>query len=226
VGDVHGCAAELEELLRVAGYDRNRHRCIQVGDLYTRGPDPMGVWNLVRRHEIECVVGNHERHLLKLLPSDAGKKGRDRAPLRNGFLADPHFGGRLEEVLTELRALPLWIRSTPGAPAHPWVVVHAGVDPFTGFSPQCKPKTLTTIRLWPPAGNPSRHWHDFYRGEELVIFGHDAIGGLVERRDRDGRARAIGLDSGCVYGGRLTGYWIERDCLVSVPARHAWWPVR
>ncbi|MAE71315.1 MAG: hypothetical protein CME06_12720 [Gemmatimonadetes bacterium] len=226
VGDVHGCADELEELLGRAELDPALHRCIQVGDLFTRGPNPAGVWELVRGYGIECLRGNHETFLLDLLPRLATGEavGNERELKR--FAAATAAEGELAHLIETLAALPLWIRSAPGDRSHPWVVVHAGVDPHTGFSPDAPVETLTQIRLWPPSGNLSTHWHDFYRGDELVIFGHDAIGGLVEWRDVSGKPRAIGLDTGCVYGCRLTGYWIERDTFISVPARATWWPVR
>ncbi len=225
IGDVHGCADELEELLGRVEFDPALHRCIQVGDLFTRGPNPTGVWELVRAYGIECLRGNHETLLLDLLPRLAkGEVGKDADVER--FAAALAAEGEMETLVETLATLPLWIRSAPGDRSHPWVVVHAGVDPRAGFSPEAAVETLTRVRLWPPSGNPSTHWHDFYRGNELVVFGHDAIGGLVEGRDRSGRPRVIGLDTGCVYGGRLTGYWIERDTFVSVPARATWWPVR
>jgi hypothetical protein len=46
-----------------------------------------------------------------------------------------------------------------------------------------------------------------------VVFGHDAVRGLQTRE------HAIGLDTGCVYGGWLTGVWLPDRDLVSVPAR-------
>ena len=46
-----------------------------------------------------------------------------------------------------------------------------------------------------------------------MIYGHDAVRGL-----QDHRPRTLGLDTGCVYGGVLTGYLLEDDRIVSVPA--------
>jgi hypothetical protein len=53
------------------------------------------------------------------------------------------------------------------------------------------------------------------------VFGHDAQGGLV-RVMRDGTPWIMGLDTGCVYGGVLTGWWVEQDRLLQVPARRVY----
>ena len=70
--------------------------------------------------------------------------------------------------------------------------------------------------------NPSRRkgvaWYDVYRGEKIVLFGHWPA---PEPRRAE---RAIGLDTGCVYGGRLTAYIIESDEFVGVPAHHVYDP--
>jgi bis(5'-nucleosyl)-tetraphosphatase (symmetrical) len=60
---------------------------------------------------------------------------------------------------------------------------------------------------------PFRAWDEFYRGETLVIHGHWARRGFYRG------ARTMGLDSGCVYGGALTGWCHEEDRIVQVPAR-------
>ena len=56
VGDVHGCSRELKKLLKKT----RPTRVILVGDLFTKGPDPAGVWKLIRKHDAEAVLGNHD----------------------------------------------------------------------------------------------------------------------------------------------------------------------
>ena len=60
-------------------------------------------------------------------------------------------------------------------------------------------------------------WYNKYTGKRRVIFGHDAARGRV-RIERDGEPYLIGLDSGCVYGGELSGYLVEEDRIFSVKA--------
>lgn len=61
VGDVHGCSLELERLLSLGQPDR----VVLVGDLFTKGPDPRGVWELIKSIGAEAVMGNHDRRVLK-----------------------------------------------------------------------------------------------------------------------------------------------------------------
>src|SRR5580692_7866895 len=63
VGDVHGCRAELEALLDVIRFTTG-DQLVLVGDLLARGPDSLGVLDVVRRVGALFVRGNHEEKLL------------------------------------------------------------------------------------------------------------------------------------------------------------------
>ena len=164
-------------------------RVIFVGDMFNKGPDPDGTWKLIQEHRAEAVLGNHDRKVVSLA---SGKK-KWRAP---------------EAAIAWLRGLPLSIEGDG------WLVVHAGIDPLRGLA-HTNEDQLLTMRRWPDddrADNP--FWWELYTGDRLVIYGHDAVRGL-----QDHRPKTLGLDSGCVYGRRLSGYLLEDDAIVSVPAR-------
>jgi hypothetical protein len=76
-----------------------------------------------------------------------------------------------------------------------------------------------------PDVHDGSRWWSTYHGTARVIFGHDAVRGRV-RVMRDGLPQVIGLDSGCVYGGFLSGYLIESDEVVSVRAKKVYCAVR
>ena len=190
VGDVQGCVAELRDLLRVAGFDRRRHRLALCGDLVNRGPDSAGVLRLARDLDALTVLGNHEVALLE---------GRRSATLDE---VRAQLGSALAEWLAWIEARPTFILGDG------YILVHAGIAP--GKRPeQCTREELTELRT--VDGQP---WFDFWRGPETVIFGHWAQRGKVDLE------RCKGLDTGCVYGGRLTGLWWPRLEWLSVPARH------
>jgi hypothetical protein len=191
VGDVHGCSAELAALLSLA----RPTRLILVGDLFTKGPDPDGVWRLIRQHGAEAVLGNHDDFVLKRWRL----RGERHAPA---------------EAISWLETLPLSL-SGPG-----WLCVHAGLNPTAGLA-GTDARTALTVRRWPDdTDERSPFWWQRYAGPPLVIYGHDAVRGLVDRRPD-----TLGLDTGCVYGGRLTGYLLEEDALLSVPAAMAYCPI-
>lgn len=211
IGDVHGCATALSALIERLEYDPKHDRLYLTGDAFSRGPDPLGVWDILQAMRAEMVLGNHDDWLIRLLEDRlAGgslcleaDRDRDQVAALWPVAAD---------VLAWLKARPLFI-DAPG-----FLLVHAGVHPKAGLAGTDRSQLLT-IRLWPPAkGIVGPRWHDFYEPiDKPILFGHDAPGGLVVKRRRDGTPTAIGLDSGCVYGRALTGYVLETDTIVQVP---------
>lgn len=195
VGDIHGCREPLERLLDAVGFVRGVDLLVPIGDLVNKGPDSNGTVDLLIELEAAPVLGNH-----------------DLAWLRRGRFAERHVE---------------WIRSQPIVRRFDDVIaVHAGLHPHWG---EAKLEALTptdvdyavTIRYcdrdgkrpaseWPPPGPPFRPWDDFYTGSRRVVFGHWARRGLVVR------PQCVGLDTGCVYGGKLSAWIAEEDRIVQV----------
>ena len=217
VGDLHGCATEFEELLGRLEFDADSDRLLLVGDAFTRGPEPLAVWRSIERIGAEMVLGNHDAKLLDRLRRR--RSGRpDRSMKSSRRMALDALMPVVDELVDWLADCPLYIegRMPDGLP---WVLVHAGIHPEQGLEGTTRQEFLK-IRAWPPTlGILGPRWYEFYDGERLVIFGHDALRGLVFRRRSDDRPQLIGLDTGCVYGGRLTGYILEEDRLVQVKSR-------
>lgn len=203
VGDVHGCAEELAQLVRQVQPDR----VVLVGDLFTKGPDPAGVWAQIRDGAFAATLGNHDERLLAVL--DARREDDAAAEVVARLdSADPAWA-------PWLRDLPLF-HEVAG-----FTVVHAGLHPSGDLDATTREMALY-LRRWPDdrdLHNP--FWYQVYQGSRRVIFGHDAVRGLV-RVERQGRPHIIGLDTGCVYGGKLSGYLPEEDRIVQVPARAVW----
>ncbi|HEX4515702.1 MAG TPA: metallophosphoesterase [Polyangiaceae bacterium] len=180
VGDVHGCRRELEQLL-----DRIRFssgdRLVFVGDLIARGPDSLGVLDVARRTGALIVRGNHEQKLLDWHDDEETELGRTHLEVAQA-MRDVDW--------TLLETSPLWL----DLPEHGARVVHAGVVPGVPIEQQ-DPNTLMRIRT---VGKRKTPWGERYRGAPHVVFGHNALGGLQMH------AWATGLDTACVYGGRLS----------------------
>ena len=209
VGDVHGCREELEDLLEESGWEEGDD-LVLVGDLVAKGPDSLGVVRLAQKLGARAVRGNHDQHCLKWW--HARQAG---APLPQLKPAHQRVADALEEEDWRwLAALPLWIE----LPEHDALVVHAGLVADLPLEDQ-DPYDLMNMRSILDDGTASRSytegtpWAALWPGPRLVIFGHDAVRGLQNR------SHAIGLDTGCVYGGWLTAVWLPRRDLVSVPAR-------
>ena len=209
VGDVHGCREELEDLLEQSGWEED-DQLVSVGDLVAKGPDSLGVVRLLRKLGARAVRGNHDQHCLKWW--DARLAGDEPPKLKP---AHQEVADALEEEDWRwLAGLPLWIELEE----HDALVVHAGLLPDLPLEDQ-DPYDLMNMRSILDDGAASRSytegtpWAERWPGPRLVVFGHDAVRGLQTR------PHAIGLDTGCVYGGWLTGVWLPERDLVSVPAR-------
>ena len=207
VGDVHGCFDELTALLRRVGLGES-DRLVCVGDLVVKGEKSREVLDLFRT-DARCssVIGNHDRALLEFW-----KGTRAEGELKPSQLecARQLEDGR-ELYAAYLESLPGYIELG----SH--VVVHAGLRPGVPLAEQTL-DDLTALRTLGPdrecrEGTP---WYEVYEGERTALFGH-----WPAAEPRRG-PRAIGLDTGCVYGYLLTAYVVETGEFQSVPARRAY----
>lgn len=232
VGDVHGCATELDELLTAARFAQGVDRLVLVGDLVARGPDSARVVEQMVSLGARAVRGNHDERVLTWWRV-AEEFGRREAS-RRVKLSERH-----KEVVRQfkprhfesLEALPLML----SLPEHEVMVVHAGVDPARPL-PTNDEDTLLTVRSVDAAGKASRRltgtpWASLWRGPQHLVFGHDA------RRNLQLEPFATGLDTGCCYGRQLSALVLDagepvshdpdarRRQLVQVQARQAWCPM-
>ena len=223
VGDIQGCARELELLLERAGFRKDAHRLIPVGDTINRGPDAPGVLDMLDRARAEPILGNHERALIAIHYSGDVPPWAESP--RSAY-AQLMAAGQWEAEIKRIAQWPLW-RDGPD-----WIAVHAGLHPLRRPA-HTHPVFLTEVRFCDEGGHLPEHvpkntldppegfkpWFDHYSGESTVIFGHWARRGLVRGE------KTRGLDTGCVYGGRLTGLWWPDDTLVQVDALKNYRPV-
>ena len=202
VGDIHGCFDELCDLLTLIKL-QNQDRVIAVGDLVVKGPKSPEVLELfIRDHRFSSVIGNHDRKLRQRWRGEPVSLTKEQRRALNEL--EPHR----DRYYEYLRSLPYTI----DLGSH--IVVHAGLRPGVPLRRQMA-SDLTEIRTM--GADPSRRtgvpWFDVYRGPKTVLFGHWPA-------SKPRRApHAIGLDTACVYGGRLTAFIVEKGDFVSVAAR-------
>jgi len=234
VGDIQGCAKELERLIEAIRFDPARDQLWSVGDLINRGPDSLAVLRLWREIGGRAVLGNHDIYGLRAFA--------DRSRRKFDTLDALFDAPDAEKLLAGLRRLSLLVHlpSLDGGP-DTWVV-HAGVHPHwsdlevvaeriqatrddPGWLESPDVAFATRVRCCDADGTRVKHsggidscpagsrpWDDFYRGAALIVHGHWAQRGYYRGE------RTLGLDSGCVYGGRLTAWCQQEDRVVSVPA--------
>lgn len=207
VGDIHGCYDELLALVERAGLGES-DRLISVGDLVTKGEKSREVLDLFSRDaRLSAVIGNHDRALLEYWKGERGEK--DLKPAQKRCANELKEG--CERYTAFLETLPGYI----DLGSH--VVVHAGLRPGVALEEQSL-DDLTGLRTL-GADRESRTgtpWYELYDDDKTALFGHWPA--AAPRRG----PRAIGLDTGCVYGYKLTAYVIETGEFHSVPALRAY----
>lgn len=223
IGDVHGCHAELVELLDRLGYDVGAspiahpagRRAVFVGDLVDRGPGVAEVldvvMSMVNAGSALCIAGNHENKLGRAL---AGRK----VQMTHG----------LAESLAQLEQRAHSFRETVaqfinGLISHyvldggRLVVAHAGLPERYHGRASARVRDIAlygdTDGESDEYGVPVRYpWADDYRGSAAVVYGHTPVPAAEWVNN------TICVDTGAVFGGELTALrWPERE-LVSVPA--------
>ena len=233
IGDVHGCGDELEALLTELGYRVDREgesfaishpearRLVFLGDLVDRGPRVADCLRLVMDAVDDgvalCVPGNHETKLLRHL------RGR-RVRLTHG----------LDGTVAQLEAEPAAFRDRvaefiDGLVSHylfddgKLAVAHAGMknELLNRSSGAVREFALfgETTGETDEYGFPVRYdWASEYRGEAMIVYGHTPV---VEAEWVNG---TICIDTGCVFGGKLTALRYPERELVSVPAAKVYYP--
>ncbi|MEO6510625.1 MAG: polynucleotide kinase-phosphatase [Nocardioides sp.] len=238
IGDVHGCRSELETLLTRLGYrlvrdDQGRpvdavppdgRRAIFLGDLVDRGPDSPGVLRLVMGmvaagHAL-CLPGNHENKLVRALSGRQVQISHGlETTLEQLEAEDPAFTEQVKEFCDGLVA---HLVLDDGR----LVVSHAGLKEAYHGRASARVRSFAlygdTTGETDEFGLPVRYpWAEDYRGRAMVLYGHTPVPETTWVNN------TLCLDTGCVFGGRLTALRYPEKEIVSVPAERVWYePVK
>ncbi|MFF3314036.1 polynucleotide kinase-phosphatase [Streptomyces sp. NPDC003035] len=224
IGDIHGCRSELETLLATLGYVDGHHpegrTAVFVGDLVDRGPDSPGVlrrvMSMVASGDALCVPGNHENKLGRWLK---GRKVQETHGLAETI---EQLGREPEEFRAEVGAFIDGLVSHYVLDEGRLVVCHAGLpEKYHGrTSGRVRSHALygDTTGETDEFGLPVRYpWAEEYRGRATVVYGHTPVPNTSWVNN------TICLDTGAVFGGKMTALrWPERE-LVDVPAEKVWY---
>ena len=227
IGDVHGCYTELRELVERLGYrvsdddvptvsHPTGRTLVFLGDLVDRGPDSPGCLRLamgaVRSGTALCIPGNHETKLLRKL------RGRD-VRLTHGLAETLE---QLEPLSEEFKADV--IHFIDGLVSHyvlddgNLVVAHAGLKADLQGRASARVREFAlygeTTGETDAFGLPVRYnWAADYRGKAIVVYGHTPV------PEADWLNRTMCIDTGCVYGGKLSALRYPEKELVQVEAK-------
>ena len=232
IGDIHGCYDELMALLNQLGYHQSTvegavgshppsvrppdgRKAVFLGDLVDRGPNNGAVLRLVMGMVNAgcalCIPGNHDVKLLRAL--------QGRNVQRTHGLAETM--AELEQESPEFRAeVEAFI---DGLISHyvlddgKLVVAHAGMKEALQGRASGAVRDFAlygdTTGETDEFGLPVRqNWAEAYRGRATVVYGHTPV------LEAEWLNRTINIDTGCVFGGKLTALRYPERELVSVPA--------
>ena len=223
IGDVHGCIHELRTLLEQLGYSISGdlvtppadRTAVFVGDLVDRGPDTPAVLRLVMGMVASgaawCVPGNHDIKLMRALSGKQVKVSHGLAEsLEQLALETPEFRA---EVIKFIDGLISHYVLDDGR----LVVAHAGMK---GALQGRGSGVVREFALYGETtgetdeyGLPVRaNWAAEYRGSATVVYGH------TPTLEPEWVNRTICIDTGCVFGGKLTALRYPENALVSVSA--------
>jgi polynucleotide kinase-phosphatase len=218
IGDIHGCAGELEELLGKLGYSDFRHpegrALIFLGDITDRGPRNLDCLNTVRRAVQKgalCVCGNHDAKLMRYL------RGR-KVKIGHGLQTTVAELGPLSEE--EKKAFASFLDSLIShyvLDGGNLVVAHAGLKEEYHGRASGRVRSFCmygdTTGENDEFGFPVRlNWAADYRGEAHVVYGHTPIPEAVWLN------KTMNIDTGCVFGGKLTALRYPEMEIVQIPA--------
>lgn len=227
VGDVHGCADELESLLEALGYDVSwrgetvavtppkGRMLIFVGDLVDRGPRSPDVLRIAMAMAEAgtglCVEGNHDNKFGRWLSGMNVKTGHGLQMTIDQMASEsPAFSAKARRFVTSLPPY-LWLDGGR------LVVAHAGLKPEMVGQSGGKVRSFAlygdTTGEVDGFGSPvRRNWALEHPGEPAIVYGH------VAAPEVQAVNNTWCLDTGCCFGGRLTALrWPEQE-LASVPA--------
>jgi protein phosphatase len=229
IGDIHGCREELHALLGRLGYTATdstngggpvfRHaegrKVVFLGDLVDRGPDTPGVlrtvMSMVEAGTALCVPGNHDMKLMRKL------RGRN-VQITHGLAESlAQLDREPDEFKQKVAAFIDDLVSHYVLDDGKLIVAHAGMKESMQGRGSGKVRDFAlygeTTGETDEFGLPVRYnWAAEYRGRATVVYGHTPV------PEPEWLNNTICIDTGCVFGGRLTALRYPERELVSVPA--------
>lgn len=229
IGDVHGCFDELAELLRELGHSvdessytlqpSNGRKVVFVGDLVDRGPKIPSVlklvMNAVAKGTALCVPGNHDMKLMRKL------RGRDVQVTHGLAESLAQLAGESEDFRKQAAEFIDDLVSHYVLDDGKLVVAHAGMKESMQGRGSGAVRDFAmygeTTGETDEFGLPIRfNWAAEYRGAATVVYGHTPV------PEPEWLNRTINIDTGCVFGGKLTALRYPEKELVSIPARQTY----
>lgn len=238
IGDIHGCKEELEEVLAKVRFDPVMDHLVSLGDIVAKGPDSLGVIDLLRGYGASCVRGNHDDDLILAAQSLRTRSDKDSS--------DTTDVGEVHEMAKSLNADQLkYLESCPiilrigelKAFKGEAIAVHAGLVPGLALESQ-NPTSAMNMRIIdlkthvPSEKHKSKgstSWHKLWNKYQRLLSAHGKLGKSSGNGGRESEKRTTiiyghnareglqihkytkGIDTGCVRGEKLTALVVSEN---------------
>lgn len=236
ISDGHGCLDEVKQLLADVKFDPEKIRLVFLGDLCSRHPD----WNLLvqfvkdlcDKGHAECVRGNHDQKFFMQRKAQLANRPHGfRINERNITIAN-----RLSnDEIGWLGSIPIKIDL-----GNNWYAVHGGCEQAFPFEyqdadvvmriryvsdGQAVDRTGKVIAAGKMVGyskgeraqpKHTKFWAEAWEGKQNIVFGHSYFEKPAMFKNKNNTC--VGIDTGCIYGGYLTGFFVEDRSFVQVKA--------
>ncbi|BAC13179.1 bis(5'-nucleosyl)-tetraphosphatase PrpE [Oceanobacillus iheyensis] len=228
IGDVHGCLEELEELLFKLGYQikngtyqhSNNRQIVFVGDITDRGPDSIKViklvYQLVKEKLAYYIPGNHCNKLYRFFQGNKvmEKHGLETTTAEYRSLSKEKQNNIKHKFIELYERSPLYLHLKNINV----IIAHAGIPEHLIGKKDKRTKTFVLYGditgEFDTTGKPIRRdWAKHYHGDSWIVYGHTPV---LEPRVVN---HTINIDTGCVFGNKLTAYRFPEKEFVSVASR-------
>lgn len=206
-GDIHGCYDEFISLRKKINPQKDDIE-VCVGDIITRGKDSIKTLRYIQKHNIKSVLGNHEDKIIRYLEHQKIIK-------KNPIILDEdeqYIVNQLDDYDMEfLKNMPFYMRFDNMTILHGGLQNHHRLDELTKKE---KSKILRMRYLdkehnfitYGKENDESILWADVYDGNQgLIVYGHQWFEEVYISK------YAIGIDTGCVYGNKLSAVVFDGD---------------
>lgn len=208
IGDIHGCIHTLKELVEQIP---DGSRIIGVGDLVDKGNHPDEVIDFFIDNNIETVMGNHDYWLMEHLKFKINKQF-DKLVSQDWFINPEYYGSETTIKIYEdsdkilkhfnwLKDLPHYIKVDDFFITHGFGIPYYNRKKKSEYQLSLRSNRLKRFR---------KDWENYENYGIINIFGHDAFEEVIKDK------HYIGIDTGCVYGNKLSAINLTDMSVISV----------
>lgn len=186
--DVHGCGKELEKLILPFVHDYDLY---SLGDNFDRAPDGVKVYEILKKYDVQCIMGNHEHKMLEYLEGRRKWLPKHYYYFLHEFTKKYKIGELIDFIKNMKLLIPLEFDHAD------YILTHAGINLKDPYKEDLSANVYGRYE-------GEYDWVDHYENTyPIIIYGHIVYTDVLHHNS------TIGLDTGACHGQKLTGMSID-----------------